>query len=138
MKHNAELSATINVYTRILTKQLLRKIDSFMTSVDSLLIKDKIILKDYKEEILELSESLTTKEPCICFYLYLTNIKSKLYKKSRRCIICQKLTIVYYGYCTKAYCYAIGSKKHDCICLKNYVREMKMKNRGKHIRSQYF
>ena len=127
MKHNAELSVTVNIFTGILTKQLIIKAERYLKLVNELQIKDKMILEDFKEDVSDMSKG-STNEPHICFYSYVINAKGKLCKKSRRCVIYQKLTVVYCGYCTKAYCYVISGKKHNRTCLVDHIKEMKRKN----------
>ena len=127
MKHNTELSVTANVFTGILTKQLIRKAEYYLKLVNKLQIKDKMIVKDFKEDVSDMSKD-STNELCIHFYPCVKNTKGKSYKKSRRYIVCQKLTVVYCRYCTKAYYYIISGKKYDCTCLVDHIKEMKKKN----------
>ena len=81
---------------------------------------------NYMEEVLDVSEN-SVKEPKVKFYPSATNEKGNAYKKSRRRVVCSKLTVAYCGCCNKAFYYAVGSKKHNCTCLINHI---KMKKRG--------
>ena len=135
LKHNAELSVTINAFAGILTKQLLRKADNVLKSMAASSLQNKTILGTNEEEISDLSKSLhqnqdkINKEPCVCFYPCITNKKGKTYKKSRRCIVCNMLTVTFCGCCNKAYCYAVGGRKHNCTCLEDHIKEIKKKRR---------
>ena len=48
----------------------------------------------------------------VCYYPLVADKKRKAYRKSRRCALCQNLSIAYCGCCKKAYCYSVGGKKH--------------------------
>ena len=132
MKHNAEQSMTIKVFAGILTKQLLKKADNVMKSMasSSLGIVD-IHQTNYQEDVSELSSNFLgspttkTKKPCICYYPSVTNAKGKTYKKSRRCVKCNHLTVAYCGCCDKAFCHAVGGRKHDRTCLIDHLKKRK-------------
>ena len=99
-----------------------------MKPVYSAFIMKEPKLKDDKEEVSSMSKDSTYKEPGICFYPCITSKQGKMYKKSRRCIDCQKLTVIYCNCCSKAYCYIVGRKKHNHICLEDYIKIMKKRN----------
>ena len=98
LKHNAELSVTINVFAGILTKQLLRKADNVLKSMAASSLQNKTILGTNEEELSDLSESLhqnqekINKEPCVCFYPCITNKKGKHIKNQEDalCVICSQ------------------------------------------------
>ena len=58
-----------------------------------------------------------------------TNAKGKTYKKSRRCVKCNHLTVAYCGCCDKAFCHAVGGRKHDRTCLIDHLKEMEKPSR---------
>ena len=68
-------------------------------------------------------------EPCVKYYKSTANTKGKNYTKSRRCIKCYKLSIVYYGCCKKTFCYLVGGKMHNRTCLLDHIKEIKRKRR---------
>ena len=61
----------------------------------------------------------------IKFYLSITSTKGKTNKKSRRHIACNELSTTYYGFCNEAFCYLVGSKKHNHTCLIDHIKMMK-------------
>ena len=77
----------------------------------------------------------SVQEPKVKFYPSVTNEKGKTYKKSRRYIICQKLTVTYCRCCNKAFCYIVGGKKHDRTCLIDHIKIMKREGRRSRKRS---
>ena len=130
MKHNAEFTISINVFAGILTKQLLRKANNVMKSMATSTMGIKCILDKEEEEISEMSLSLQqspekNKEPRICYYPVVTNKKGKTYKKSRRCVKCNNLSVTYCGCCKKTYCHAVGTRNHGRTCLIDHIDEMK-------------
>ena len=99
-------------------------------------IQNKIMVQEEndKEEISDMSDTSMIK-PSICFYLVVTNEKSKSYKKSRRCVLCTNLSVAYCSCCNKAYCYSVSSKKHNQTCLVDHIKFMKRRISRKGTRS---
>ena len=94
----------------------------------------KCVLDKEEEEISEMSISLQqspekNKEPRICYYPKITNKKGKTYKKSRRCVECNNLSVTYCGCCDKTYCHAVGRKTHGRTCLVDHIKKMKQNGR---------
>ena len=106
-----------------------------MKFVHSALIKKEPKLKDDNEEVSSMSEGSSNKELGICFHECTTKKQGKTCNKSRRFVVCQKLTVVYCNCCTKDYCCAVGVNKHDRTCLEDNIKNMKKNNRFRRIRS---
>ena len=103
---------------------MLRKAESYFALFNCLQIENKTIIKDYEEEVSEMSEQSSTRELCVYFYLRVASAKSKTYKKLRRHIICSKLVVAFNEYCNKAYYYLVSGKKYNCACLIDYIEKM--------------
>ena len=135
LKHNAESTVSINVFAGILTKQLLRKANNVMKSMAASTMGIRCILGEQEQDISDMSASLQpsldkkNKEPRICYYPKITNAKGKTYKKSRRCVECNNLSVTYCGCCDKTYCHAVGPKNHGRTCLVDHIEKMKQNGR---------
>ena len=123
-KHNAELKMTINVYAGILTKQLIRKAVSYNQPLEKITMKAEC---KEEAEVSDMSDSI--QEPRIKYYPTKTNGKGKTYKKSRRCVSCNMLSVAYCGCCDKTFCHSVGGKKHDRTCLIDHIKKMKREGR---------
>ena len=135
LKHNIELSITVKVYAGILTKQLLRKAKIILPKIDDGISVDvESINPYYKDEVSDISEA-SIAELKIKFYSITKNQKGKNYRKSRRCVEYNKLTVAYCGCCNKAYCYSVGTVNHGRTCLVDHIRFMKQQNARRKTRS---
>ena len=114
----------------MLTKQLVHKAESYDQPLQNVNMKSK-----YKEEADASDMSDSIQEPRIKHYPTTTNRKGKTYKKSRRCVTCDKLSVAYCGCCDKAYCHSIGGKKHDRSCLIDHIKKMQREGRRGRKRS---
>ena len=92
-------------------------------------------MKDDYKEVSLMGKGSSNKEPGNCFYAYITNKEDKICKKLRRCIIYQKLNVIYCYLYTKSYYYVVGRKKHNHKCLEDYIKIMKKNNCFRHTRS---
>jgi len=128
MKHKAETGVTCNLFTGILTKQLLKKAHAIMRSLGSTSIDTIYTLHSVEEEISDLSY-ISDVEPSADLFKLVVNVKGKSYRKSRRCIQkeCNKLTTTYYSCCRKSYCYATESSRHTRPCMAKFFEEQKNK-----------
>ena len=135
-KHNAEQSVTILIFAGILTKQLLTKARNIAPTLEGSVPKDLNTKDDdMRDELSEISDT-SNDEPCVKYYKSTTNAKGKNYTKSRRCIKCQKFSVVYCGCCNKTYCYLVGNTNHGRTCLVNHIKEMKQSKGRRRLRSQ--
>ena len=68
-KHDVELSIAFNIFTEILAKKALKKIELIATSIEGLVTRNNTVPKDYREKMLGASESSAneSKEPCVSF-----------------------------------------------------------------------
>ena len=126
-KYNTEQSVSINVFARILTKKILTKVEYYAkAALEGTKMQNQIIVQEEagKEDISGISNT-SVKKLRVCFYPAVTNEKDKLCKKSRRCVLCQNLSVACCSCCNKAYCYSFSRQKHDQTCLLDCIKFMK-------------
>ena len=89
------------------------------------MLKDRTIINNTKEEISDMSKHLSPEKLYVCYYSFITNTKGKIHEMSRRCIICNKLTVAYCDHCNRGYCYSTCTLNYGRICLIDYIKIIK-------------
>ena len=126
-KHNAEQGISVELLTGIFPKQMLQKVEYYQkAALEELNIDKEIIVEkeSSKEDIPDMSDN-SMKKLSICYYSLVSDKKKKSCRKSRRCVLCQNLSIAYCGCCKKAYYYSVCGKKHDQMCLVGCIKFIK-------------